>query len=424
MHSTPPSPSSSTTFHLFRLFPLEIRRAIWEFCLPHRIVEIDYPVDRNEWNPPRVCNLATVTTTNARPPAISRVCHEAREVALRHGGECGVVEGKGEEPYYSYYQFPPGPWIQPGRDTLHLHWTPGSLFNDLYWNPDNPDRAIELLHYLAARMRAPAISIMAELVLPFRCWSWVDANIKSPEDTAAVEVLSQRDEYMVVLDMIILHARLDVATRSGLFGVAGDERVKLVDPDDWAVMEEYGRLWRLHGSAQDVEAAEFFSSIADRSTFTSHIAKWRQDLFKVWVWHQWKLCRFRENLHVDSVWLGRDRWGDTPQGFPSYDPANWRPWVIDIEVREPNDEEPWVRMKKQSMPRFQPKIMFRLCGSECYLRASAVAVELFVSPPFRVTANTESNHTGVSVRDYFDPSGSEISFASCAMVRRAHPRVC
>lgn len=363
-------PPADNTFHLFPLLPLEIRRMIWEFCLPYRVVEIDDPPHQCEWKPPRVCTLDTTRTTNTRPPAISRVSHEAREVAFRHGGVYGVVTGKGEklekdpkQPYYWQYNFS-NPWIQPGRDVLHLHWTPGRNFNEVNWNPDNPEGALALLHYLAPKMRAPAVSIMAEVVLPFRA-GWVD--IVSLGDVDAMEVLSKWEEYMVVIEMVSIHVRLDVATLSGLFGVGGDERVKLVDPDDWGSMEEYGRLWRVYGSAQDAEAAEFFGSIADRTRFTARVEKWRQDLVKVWIWDQWMSCRWREDLPVERVWRGRNRGNNSPGGSPSWDPGNRRRWEIDMDVTEPNDEEPWVRMKKESMPRFQPKIMFRLCGRECYL---------------------------------------------------------
>lgn len=67
--------------------PLEVRWMIWEFCLPHRVVELDVcSRDRNRHitDTPSACEFTTTSTTNCAPPTISRVC---REVALRHGAQ-------------------------------------------------------------------------------------------------------------------------------------------------------------------------------------------------------------------------------------------------------------------------------------------------------------------------------------------------
>ncbi|GAB1313475.1 hypothetical protein MFIFM68171_03685 [Madurella fahalii] len=334
-------------------------RSAPEFCLPHRVVELD-PAEVNDANPPQVCELRTTSYTNTRPPVISRICQEAREVALRHGGEWGVAvkglkgsdadseEDEEEEPFYSYYA------------------------SDLYWDPNKPDRAIELLHHLRVRMPAPAVSISADLVLPFRR-NWVDGKTWDHKDTEAIEVLSHGDEYMIVLDMVVVHVRLDVATSSGLFGVGGDERIKLVDPEDWANMNKYRTLWRLHGSDQDAEAARFFDSMApeimapDTFELSTRVAKWREDLVKVWIWHRWKSERLQDHeglLEANRVWLGEDRWGDTPEqnGPPTLSSPRRRPWEIDIEVREPNDDNPWVQATKQKMPSFTRGSCFGCAG--------------------------------------------------------------
>lgn len=72
-------------FPLFPRFPLDIRWMIWEFCLPHRVVELDacsWDTDTDT-----TCEFTTTSTTNCAPPTISRVCREAREVVLRHETE-------------------------------------------------------------------------------------------------------------------------------------------------------------------------------------------------------------------------------------------------------------------------------------------------------------------------------------------------
>lgn len=73
-------------FPFFPRFPLEIRWMIWEYCLPHRVVELDACCDWLIDDTPSTstCEFTTTSTTNCAPPTISRVCREAREVALRH----------------------------------------------------------------------------------------------------------------------------------------------------------------------------------------------------------------------------------------------------------------------------------------------------------------------------------------------------
>lgn len=375
-----------STFSLFPSFPLEIRWAIWECCLPHRVIELDSADQDDSRQPlPRTCRqLSTTSITNRCPPVISRVCREARQVALRHGSEGGWetvrrsknddADADADEPIYSLYS---SPWIQPGRDILHLHWTPFTHASDVWYDFDDPDKPIQLLHHLQARVQPPAISILADLVLPFRR-RWVDRRSWDYRFTDAVKEISRGDEYMVVLKMVPLHIRPDVATLSGLFGVAGDERIKLVDPDDWATMNQYQTLWRLHGSVLDADAAEFFDSVVpqhdmgpETSELSTRVAQWRHDFVKVWIWHRWKRHRVRDDnalpeLEADRVWLGEDRWGDAPAPTYHHWEAPPRPWGIDIEEREPNYENPWVQDIREKMPQFHPRIMFRLCARECH----------------------------------------------------------
>ncbi|KAK1833994.1 hypothetical protein QBC39DRAFT_36302 [Podospora conica] len=324
----PPAPIASPrpqqddgVFHLFPLLPLEIRWVIWEFCLPNRVVELDFPYwGIGDPNHPRLCEFVTTSTTNSCPPVISRVCREARQVALRNGCNGGLPGPLDDNPSYYYYI---NPWIQPRRDILHLNWTPRSepildraLTNSNYFDVPE-DRPIRLLRSLQERVHAPAISISANLIMPF---SEKTRYVSSEhlEDAKVNWDLCCSNEFMVVLEVVTLHIRPDVATLSGLFGVAGDERIQLVDPDDWATMTEYLTLWRLQGSpvGADDDAVVFFAAMPD---LRARVAEWRREVGKLSIWR-----------------------------------------------REPNGENPRVRQARQEMPELHPRIMFRLCGGECH----------------------------------------------------------
>jgi hypothetical protein len=63
---------AASEFKYFSILPTEIQRAIWRACLPRRIVPIAYGM----------CPGDGFLRT---PPAISRVCQQARSVAFEHG---------------------------------------------------------------------------------------------------------------------------------------------------------------------------------------------------------------------------------------------------------------------------------------------------------------------------------------------------
>ncbi|KAL1903464.1 hypothetical protein Sste5346_000091 [Sporothrix stenoceras] len=71
-------------FHLFPALPYEIRTAIWELCLPHRVEKIECLFRYIRW-PYIGCTLYAAHMANRRPPAMSRVCRESRTIVLKTG---------------------------------------------------------------------------------------------------------------------------------------------------------------------------------------------------------------------------------------------------------------------------------------------------------------------------------------------------
>lgn len=78
------------SFTKFPNLPTELRRAIWRCCLPLRVYELDGAfarvifgvVDPQKSLP---CSLHIPSALNVRPPVITRVCRESRELAFEEG---------------------------------------------------------------------------------------------------------------------------------------------------------------------------------------------------------------------------------------------------------------------------------------------------------------------------------------------------
>lgn len=83
-----PSTAPLTTFHLFPLLPTELRIAIWELCLPIRIIPMTVIVlghRRHFPNPsPDRDPYELERHTLGRPPHLLKVCSESRRVVFSH----------------------------------------------------------------------------------------------------------------------------------------------------------------------------------------------------------------------------------------------------------------------------------------------------------------------------------------------------
>lgn len=99
----------------------ELRRAIWKLCLPHRVVELDIP---SNGHIDTYCQLWRTSSINSRPPIITRVCCEARQVAFEKGGLTWDVIGVDDGPVWWANNSNLTPWFNPTTDIVHLNWFP------------------------------------------------------------------------------------------------------------------------------------------------------------------------------------------------------------------------------------------------------------------------------------------------------------
>ncbi|CAK7237877.1 hypothetical protein SBRCBS47491_010186 [Sporothrix bragantina] len=406
----------ATEFHLFSALPYEIRSAIWELCLPHRVEEIEPPIQNLRW-PYIVCALDAAYMANRRPPAISRVCRESRTIVLKTGESythfADALRSRFDLPphrlgefadnYYvpvdttryqpSYTCFPcdgelesvdNAMWTQPGRLTLHLNHTEDHqdpFDAQITWELEEP---VAKLLFRAKHLRATSVSIMADLILPF-CEN--NLRIGPVIHVSMIRALRRAPSYNAVVLHVPVHLKSAVAARqSGLFGLLGDAPLQLVNPaTDWARIEQFKALWLAHGEhLADRDAVNhFLVMLASEQGFLTRCRLWCHDVEKVWVnrLHDADGFRSRYGLmrdevneaddmpkpDVDSVWTGRNDWpGRDADWDPDEISAPTRYWV-DIATRSLNKENPWVQAQLAQMPQFVPHVMFRYCDAKCYL---------------------------------------------------------
>ncbi|KAL1887449.1 hypothetical protein Sste5346_010198 [Sporothrix stenoceras] len=403
---------TSAEFHLFLALPYEIRMAIWELCLPHRVEEIEPPERYLRW-PYIICTLDAAYMANYRPPAISRVCRESRTIVLKTGESythfaCALasrfpdaprrlgdnfvaVDTTRYRPSYTLYtgdlareSVENAMWTQPGRLTLHLNFTED--YEDPYGEQITREReepVAELL-WRAQHLRATSVSIMADLILPFCENNW---RVGPVIHVSTIRALRRAPSYNAVVLHVPVHLTSVAAARqSGLFGLLGDAPLQLVNPaTDWARIEQFKALWLAHGDlVKDRDAvSHFLVTLASEQGFLTRCRLWYADVEKVWVnrlhdgdSHQSRYGLREDEVNeadempkpdMDSVWTGANHWpGRDSVWDPDEIAAPTRYWV-DIATRSLNKTNPWVQAQLAEMPQFVPHVMFRYCDAKCYL---------------------------------------------------------
>ncbi|KAG9518430.1 hypothetical protein KCU93_g8407, partial [Aureobasidium melanogenum] len=235
-------------FHPFPRLPLELREEIWRLCIPHRVYEMDDPIERHVYgvlededdNIP--CWLWKTSKSNVRPPLLTRVCRESRRVAFATGRwvsrldwrGAGWFAGPSEAGWNTGNVIDRGFWEDTFHDSAHMNWT--SIY-DIVW-PRMQGHPLTSLAQEAKRLNGTA-SFMLECIMT----SWIgerepyDKPVSYPlegkpisqeqqEDLAALKLLP---EWLVVVRVVVIHLDIGRAADSGLFGLCGDEIIQVVD---------------------------------------------------------------------------------------------------------------------------------------------------------------------------------------------------
>jgi hypothetical protein len=266
------------TFHSFPRLPIELREEIWRFCLPHRVSEMDYPIDwmvygSSDSKVKLPCSLRSTSICNARPPLLATVCRESRRVALRSGNWSSVLEEEsGDRPPEADWEAGniviDNYWRDPSRDSAHLNWTT-SYEVELYYSDDGHP-----LHSLVweAKLVNGSASIMLDYMSdslierePFDkpitrvLQSLPESFRKEQQDLAALRLLP---EWLVVVRIVVIHLDSTQAARTGLFGLLGDKFVQVVDATLPLASQLYDLAEACESRASTVTAAQDFARMS------------------------------------------------------------------------------------------------------------------------------------------------------------------
>ncbi|KAF7854742.1 hypothetical protein EAF04_010310 [Stromatinia cepivora] len=365
----------ATEFTNFPTLPSELRRKIWSFCMPEgRVFEFDLPHAHVIGT---TCSASITSIVNARPPSISQVCRESRDVAFTEGGFLSDIHDRfkarglpelpdfdeGDEHVVNEID---NPWFCPKTDTVHLNWD--DSYTGLFDSEHNP------IPVLIAHARiAQGGSIRADQLLSFEK-EYPNMN-GHPRDlqythwSQKLLPLECLNRFKVCILIINIHTTDTRVVDSGLFGSLATP-IQLVNTSDRETIHRMYKLWwttfRDEPRLKDSEPEEIFEEmILTPDNFESRVSRWHEEIELRWLWKNW-IRKFHEGtLHtIDSpedVFTGPkiDRNGDLVTGL--------HPWQIRMPEHAFNKAHPWVQTVLHDMPRFQSVIMFRYCNVKCYV---------------------------------------------------------
>ncbi len=175
-------------------------------------------------------------------------------------------------------------------------------------------------------------------------------------------MLDTRKDYFVAIEMVNIHATMELALENGAFGRLGEELIVLVRPDDQNRIRQFYELWAAE-SPGDLETKRYLEEALD-STATGlqrKIEKWKYELLVYWI--RFKCDQAIRNgvasaEYLEEIWYKAEFPVHIMQDYAEGPGADWKGLF--------HEEHPFVMKVIEEMPRFEPMIMFRLCEKKCY----------------------------------------------------------
>ncbi|UKZ60435.1 uncharacterized protein TrAtP1_001715 [Trichoderma atroviride] len=364
--------TQSTAFPHFTLLPVELRLAIWFYCLPHRVVQRDDPYEVQRLRKEHKCWSVRPSLKNAAPPRVASVCRESRQVAMRWGKMVS-----------QNYSWNLGPiWIQPRLDTYHLNFTSEAAEAIL---EDGLDKELvdEFIKDGLNWLDTVPLSIPCEYYFDFdlglqdvsrRRWL---PRIEIRDDLVDENLNVVYNEYAhygprpftnislsATMVFITIHAKRRHAVASGLFGLLLDAPVQLVDFDDEQNIRSFHALFErdMHNRKR-TEVIKLFSLILS-PIFRSRVQDWTEKV-------DW--------LMMATAWLRAKMKWENCISFDGDPFSAWNPIIDELpdgrrlaymgdgedNVNRFDHDNPWVIQAKKELPRVTPKILFMLCTDDC-----------------------------------------------------------
>lgn len=228
----PPARPSIT----FRDLPFEIRRQIWQECIPAQTILATLDRQDQEQSDNFSCLKAAISRQH-QPPAISQVCYEARQVAFEDRGAPTKLSSRTREHEGREVTDEVVAWFNPERDTI--------LARDFPSDPGPYNLTPDALGFIKATRRVAFDQIVARCV---------------PRNKLVVDLVPEEQgrELFYAAGTWCIHATRD-AVANGIDGLFGHgQTVMMVDIED---TEKLGELARLHSSdAPRSEGHSFLSA--------------------------------------------------------------------------------------------------------------------------------------------------------------------
>lgn len=259
----------------------------------------------------------------------------------------------------------PNVWIDQRHDIAAVYWDRYHYTNLAGIEHDDTDPWSYLREHIA---RGQQVLIDAQSVFAF---PYFDRSRNSRAHSDWRQILSEEldeiaswKDYLVCLKMVALHMTAEQAFRTDLFGITGEELVRLVDPMDTEQIQRFSR----ECDPEDETAKEFFDLALDTETFHHHLNEWKKNMVDDWFCLMWLKASRDDSgamLKPEDIWIGLPDKSDESWGLLDF-MSKYRAIVYNVDLYTPNMDHPWVKAVFDEMPSFQPTIMFRLCVIRCY----------------------------------------------------------
>lgn len=298
-------------FDYFSQLPAELRLEIWKASLPSRVIPIE---SRRPCPGPSDDRIKRAWQ---RPPTISRVCREARRVALQHGVLRWAEHPVGGKRWFKT-------WINPTTDLVLIDTSTDLL-----------DISKDILadHVLVAAQKARAVVI-----------SWNYINLHHIADTERLLDFLGRP-LVFIANNYILHMTERQAMDTGLFGSEAEQTTVLVDAEDKHRLRAFAALCsqaesNLHVLENHLESLED-PSVPEFKSFSSTV---RDEFIRIWL---------RLDRH------GIPKWRDAKDD-PRFETLYNRFGGL-------NRDHALVKKAIESMPKYKPIFSFQRCLNSQHL---------------------------------------------------------